>query len=439
MQTKTISERELVIRSMEELCRKTGFADPKDMVQRNLEFVADSIESKTGVLISLSTIKRLINGEFSRLPQIATLNAIAVFLGYANWQDYKINKTSEPQPQPIISNANNSNQPTPGGRLQTRKASYKKYLFAGALAVIAIMGLLAILKFQKPGPRNIEKSEFSARKTTSNDLPNTVVFNYNVDNVIADSFFIQQSWDRNRRVRIYKNNYTLTDIYYEPGYHKAKLIANDQVIKTVDVSIPTDRWFFSAKEKIPKAQPKYIQAGTGIHNGSLQLLPQEVLNSQVDMQKENDYAYLYFPSKIEYSSDNFVMKFRIKVNPVTNDYCPSFMVEVFCQNNFMYFTSTPKGCASEITAQFGENLQSGKTNDLSALATDSKAWQEMELTVKNKKVSITMNNKDVFSTTYRESAGLLTGLGFISNGLVEVDFVEMKTVDGKDVYRNDFE
>src|SRR5687768_1679029 len=197
--------------------------------------------------------------------------------------------------------------------------------------ILAVIGLLAILKFQKPGPGDTAKAQFSARKTTSNDIPNTVVFNYNIDNVNADSFFIQQSWDRNRRVRIYKNNYTLTDIYYEPGYHKAKLIANDQIIKTVDVSIPTDRWFFSAKEKTPKSLPKYIQAGTGIHNGSLQLLPQEILNSQIDMQKENAYSHLYFPSKIEYSSDDFVLKFRIKINPVTNDFCPYYMAEVFCQ------------------------------------------------------------------------------------------------------------
>src|SRR5690606_29224337 len=89
-----------------------------------------------------------------------------------------------------------------------------------------------------------ERATFAARKTTDHDLPNTVVFSYNVDDVKADSFFIQQSWDTGRRVRIYPGQYTLTDIYYEPGYHLAKLMANDSVIRTVDVSIPTDRWFF---------------------------------------------------------------------------------------------------------------------------------------------------------------------------------------------------
>ena len=188
---------------------------------------------------------------------------LPVSLGYESWQVYKLNKIRESQA--IISNKHDRHEPTLTNRKQTRKSSYKRYFLLGGLTVFATLGLLAILKFRKPGLGNTASAKFSARKTTSNDLPNTVVFSYNIDDVNADSFFIQQSWDRNRRVRIYKNSYTLTDIYYEPGYHKAKLIANDQIIKTVDVSIPTDRWFFYAKEKAPKSLPKYIQAGTGIH------------------------------------------------------------------------------------------------------------------------------------------------------------------------------
>ena len=437
MEAKTFSERELVKKSMEELCLKSGFPDPKEMVQRDLEYLVDTIESKTGVLISLSTIKRLINGEFSRLPQIATLNSIAIFLGYPNWHEYRLDKTRDTQQ--IIQQIDDRNTQTLTGRFLTKKYPYRRYSVFVALTAIATISLMAILKFQKPGPGDIAKAQFSARKTTSNDIPNTVIFTYDVDNVIADSFFIQQSWDRNRRVQIYKKNYTLTDIYYEPGYHQAKLIANDKIIKTIDVSIPTDRWFFYAKEKIPKSIPKYIHAETGIHNGCLALTPQEIIESQIDIQKQNEYIQVYFPGKIESSSDRFTMKFRIKINPLNNDHCPYFMAEVFCQKNFMFFTSTPKGCASEIITQFGENFRRGKTTDFSALATDPKAWHEIELTVKEKNVTIRINNKEVLSSTYHESAGLITGLGFISNGLAEIDFVELKSLDGRNLYLNDFE
>ncbi len=120
----------------------------------------------------------------------------------------------------------------------------------------------------RPQPMDLKKAQFSMNKTTRNDLPNTVVFNYNIDDVNADSFFIQQSWDKDRRVRIDKKNHTLTDIYYEPGYHVAKLIANDSVIRTIDVSIPTDKWFYYARERKPASIPEYVSCA-GFKQGAV--------------------------------------------------------------------------------------------------------------------------------------------------------------------------
>jgi hypothetical protein len=437
VETRILAERELVKICMAELCKKAGFADCHNLVQRDLEFVCDSIESKTGVLISLSTIKRLLNGQFSRQPQIATLNAISMFLGYQNWQDFRQNKNMETSIPLNGTNGTDSKINIPQASKHNRAFSYPRYLVPVAILIFMTLGFYVLLKPRKPAPGNFEKAQFTVNKTTRNDLPNTVVFTYNIDDVNADSFFIQQSWDRNRRVRIYKKSYTLTDIYYEPGYHNAKLIANDQIIKTLPVSIPTDRWFFYAKEKVPRSIPKYI-ASAGIKNGSLHLDKDEVINSGVDIQKEHNYIHVFFPSAFESSSDNYILKAKIRVHPLNNDFCPYFMCEVFCQKNFMYFMSGPKGCASELSAQYGERVVSGKTNDLSALGTDVKEWQDVEVNVKNRNVTVTINNKEVFSSQYKEPGGLITGLGFISNGLCEVDFVSLITQDGKNIYSNDF-
>ena len=446
MQTKT-TERELVTICMTELCKKAGFPDTDRLVQRDLQFLCDSIESQTGVLISLSTIRRLLNGGFSRLPQIATLDAIAKFSGYPNWQGFK-NKTLDtlavrpsdtdhnPRARPQI---NDERTPRPGITHPIRRPVFTtaRFLLPGAFLLLAALGLLAIRKAGKPRLSNASAAQFSAIKVTSNDLPNTVVFRYDVENVTADSFFIQQSWDRNRRVRIDKHNHTLTDIYYEPGYHVAKLIAGDQIIKTIDVSIPTDRWVFYAKET-HSSRPAYISS-KGISNGSLQLTKEDLLNSQVDIQKAHLYLQVWYPSKIEALSDNFILKFRVRVNKLNNDLCPWFIGEVFGQRNFMYFTSSLKGCTSELKAQYGEKLFNGKTYDFSALGADVRTWQNVELTIRNKAVSIDINGAKAFSTTYDQSCGLITGLGFISNGLAEIDSVNLATLDGKTIYRNNFD
>jgi hypothetical protein len=110
------------------------------------------------------------------------------------------------------------------------------------------------------------------------------------------------------------------------------------------------------------------------------------------------------------------------------------MAEVFCQRNFMYFKSTLHGCISELGAQFGENYLSGKTNDFSALGTEVHSWNNVELVVKNRNVGIRLNNTEVFSTNYDQPCGLITGLGFISNGLCEVDSVDLRTIDGNNIY-----
>ena len=60
------------------------------------------------------------------------------------------------------------------------------------------------------------------------------------------------------------------------------------------------------------------------------------------------------------------------------------------------------------------------------------------MTVKNKHAIIKINGKEVFSTTYLEPTKMIAGLAFISNGLCEIDNVELVRLDGKVVYKNEF-
>jgi len=427
-QSKEHSDQLLVSICMNELCKKAGLANSTNLVQRDLVFLSERIESETGVPISLSTIKRLMNGQFSRLPQIATLDAIAAAAGYQTWQHFKTSKNGEVSGSPVAKEERSG-----ALRALVVAGTNIRIILAGALILFALIYLGLRTADRKPGPDMVNKATFSAAKVTGNDLPNTVVFSYNVDSVEADSFFIQQSWDKNRRVRVFKHNHTLTDIYYEPGYHVARLIANDKVIKTVDVSIPTDRWVFYAKEGIAKGQPHYIHAND-VKSRSFKLTKEDLEKSGIDVQKENIFINAFFPSHLESSSDNFVLRFRIKVDALKNEPCPYLLVEVFSQRPALYFMTMPGGCTSELMTQFGEKEINGKTNDLSAFGNDPANWQDLEFKVVNKNVTISINGKKVFTTNYKNSCGLITGIGFMSNGLCEVDSLHMNTIDGREIY-----
>lgn len=72
--------------------------------QRDLEWLADSIEEASGIKLSLSTLKRLWKKDHEQMPHPSTLDALVSILGYKSWQDFKLKETgpspiSVPEPQ----------------------------------------------------------------------------------------------------------------------------------------------------------------------------------------------------------------------------------------------------------------------------------------------------------------------------------------------------
>ena len=78
----------------------------------------------------------------------------------------------------------------------------RHWLALGAGLCLLALASLALMRIRGHAIAGADRATFSAAKVTGNDLPNTVVFTYDVTAVTADSFFIQQSWDRTRRVRV---------------------------------------------------------------------------------------------------------------------------------------------------------------------------------------------------------------------------------------------
>lgn len=427
-----MNERALVKDAISEIFRKSGYGNSAQMTQRDFDYVADEIEKKSGILISGTTIKRLALGDFSRLPQVATLNAIANYFDYETWQDFKTSKSQ-------ATAAGEVEMPPPHKKDTPDLKSSKSKTFLFAVSIVILLAIPA-LYFFKPGQSTVSnagEAKFSCQRATANEIPNTVVFNYDIDEVKADSFFIQQSWDINRRVRIYKKKHTLTDIYYEPGYHIAKLIANDSIIKTIDIHIPTDRWFFYAIDNVVNYTPEYIKPDKYIHNGILGLSKQQVQESNIDISKDKLYHYTYFPSEMKVKSDNFRLRTRIRMNEVKNNLCPYISLELFCQGKFIVMKTTKKGCAHKALLILDQEIK-GTEWDLTSLTFDLSQWADVEISVTNNITRININNKEVFSAPCFDGAKFISGLAFISNGLCEVDKVELTGLDRTIVYKNDF-
>lgn len=206
----TLSDRDLVQLCVKELYAKMGYPENAKISQGDLEHICYLIEERTKIIISLSTIRRIISGKFERLPQLSTLDALTMFIGYAGWHNFKTKKNAENvgRPAAVI-------QPVP--TTPRRKTAFIRYSLllcgTGLLVVLAIF-----MSLPRHDKKNIEAT-FSVKKVVSDDAPSNVIFNYNIDQLEGDSFFIQLSWNPKQRIAIRKNNYTRTETYYVPGYH----------------------------------------------------------------------------------------------------------------------------------------------------------------------------------------------------------------------------
>jgi hypothetical protein len=277
---------------------------------------------------------------------------------------------------------------------------------------------------------------FSARKAVALGVPNSVVFHYNIDHVAADSFFIQQSWDPSRRVSIRKKTYTQTDIYYEPGYHRAKLIADGRIMKEIPVSIPADGWMAYSRPPAGKL-PQYIESPiTG--DGRLGVNPADLPASSIDPQADQYYFFSFFPPAPAGNGDGFTLKARLRLRTPKPEPCPKMMVCVYCENGMYYFKNTIPGCISEIDALLGDAYLSGKKHDLSGLGVDVTNWYEVEMRVHGKRVTLRVDGKPVLEAPYTKPAGPIKGLSFVSTGLSEADEVMLLDAAGKTIYREDF-
>ena len=223
----------------------SGLDKKQQWVQKDFEFLIFFIHEKTGVHLSLSTVKRIWRNEFQRLPHVSTLNTLANLAYNKDWLSLKKEWLEKEHQQPVQN---------------TRRTSTLKHRFiygAGVLFLVCIVGFLISIGLSNKtaiSPEDLEQVTFSYQKSVEGVVPNTVVFHYNIESVEADSFFLQQSWDRSRRVQIFKGATKRTDIYYVPGFFIARLIANDQVIKEAPIHITYEDWFMAARQPMSTIQ-----------------------------------------------------------------------------------------------------------------------------------------------------------------------------------------
>ena len=401
--------------------------DNATLRQRDLEYLADSIEEKSGIKLSLSTLKRLWKKDYDQTPHPSTLQALVSLLGYKDWQEFKLQKAPVPAP------------------LQIRQRKKYNFFFSrwmAAPAVAALIVLFWMIAF-RPGngkTKPVVKGAvtFTGSKTVSQGVPSTIVFNYDVSNVVADSFFFQQSWNEMEKVKIDPKEHYYSNIYYYPGFHRAKLIANDSVIKRFRVHITTDGWLPLIRRSFADSMPVYIKKSHPVINGALHITRKDLGSSNVNMDKDFILSYFNVREFENTYSDNFSLDTRVACDSSNAMPCPVFELTIICEEHIFYVDMTGKGCERNIGIKMGEVYHDGINNDLSSFGRDLYKWQHLQIQVAHKRAIIYLDEQPVHTITFKNDFGKVVGLTFNFSGTGAVDYVKLKNGENKLVYEDDF-
>lgn len=214
--------------------------------QKDFEFLSFFIEEKTGCRLSVSTLKRIWSNEHQRLPHISTLDALSSTAFGKNWRSLKsasLSNTAKLEFNPFK------------GVLVNQEKRFRQVGVGLLLLIPTILILLGgVQAFKKSynSKKEILDVAFGHKMSLKNQLPNTVVFTYDIEALEADRFFLQQSWDSSRKVEIFQGTHERTDIYYVPGYFTAKLFANDKIVKEMPVHVVYEDWFIAARQPMSR-------------------------------------------------------------------------------------------------------------------------------------------------------------------------------------------
>lgn len=387
---------------------------------RNYEFteLSDKILDTTGVNLSGTTLKRIFGKlKYESLPSTVTLNALAAFLGYESWMDFKskhsLTKPEEPEVTTIVKK-----------RIIFRGKVWP--IAAAATAVIAVLAF-TFLSGKSPSPLINEKEIVFTSKPLAEGLPNSVVFNVDLKGNTPGKVIIQQSWDTSRKVALRPGQKEATGIYYIPGYFRAKLILDGRIVKEHDLFIKADKWMATIDHQ---PIPTYLKKEDLLLKEKMEI-SENVLNEIKTITKPTWLTYHLVKPFGNLQSDNFSLESSIKNTFAEGPaVCKMARIFVLCSKGAFIVPVTIPGCIGELNVKINDVLLQGKSNDLSSFSADLSEWTPIKLEVKNRTMKIFLNDKLIRQETYNEDAGEVVGLRFSFLGAGAVKNIKLWDGDG---------
>lgn len=416
----------MIRRCLTQIEEALGWGNGSDWSTRDFEALGQRIMEKTQVQLSVITLKRIWGRiRYDHRPTATTLNTLAQFLGFENWGAYKQDQLRENDTAALSGPKGNK--------------AWKRVVFVPLFVLfLVLMGFLLNSSASSPeDSRTIDPAqvEFSSKKTVDTGVPNSVVFFYNASAAKSgDSVFVQQSWDKTLSRQVDSRGSYHTSIYYYPGFYRAKLRINDQVVKEHDLLIGSDGWLPLIDRK---PVPFYLESIEVKNDGYMGLPLAKFQDLNIPLQPETPWTGYYNVGLFdEVYSHDLIFETALK-----NEYaagtavCQHSEIHLLFEGASMVIPLSVPGCISEL------NLGSidGKKADLSVLGVDFSDWVSVKFEVLESAVKISINQDKVINLRAAVEPVRLVGLAYRFQGTGSVNFIRITRHNGDVVYEENFD
>lgn len=390
-------------------------------------YLSAQLKKETKVYISENTLKRI----FGKLttseeytPQKATRDALALYIGYRDWEEFfkveHINRKaylqSQPQEQESVHTATDTAPESP--------SKTKKYIYLLSVALILLVAFF-IYTFQRNDtvPKvqliNLHPIGYS---------PHSAMFKLKNNGAEAiDLTDFRMDFD-NWRSRHRKWHDSIITFYYEkPGVYYPKLYYKNQVIDTQRVVLNSTGWEVTCKMDHDTTRLYPIaQGGTELFTAPTISL-RDVHRAGVDTMR-TFFTHFSHVQPFDQSADHLTIEAFVKTSPIRPGVrCSQVDLQLYGEEGTHFFVLIKPECISWADYKFSENYKAGRNQNLENFGHDLREGKKIRLTIVNKKVTIYVDDKPIFSTVYEKPIGQLLGIDFMFSGVGEVKDVKLSS------------
>jgi hypothetical protein len=401
---------------LQQIERQLGWGPAEQWHNTAFNDLSEDIHQQVGILLSPTTLKRVWGRvRYQSQPSITTLNALAQFAGFENWRAFK-NEYQVQQKRESI-------QPK-----RKSLSSRGIVLTSAAFMTIVFISIYSMIGSEPATrePNDYSQAVFSSKPVTEG-LPNSVIFDFDLTGITADSFSIQQYWDPTKTIKIKPGQQQATGLYYWPGYFRAKLRADGAIVKEHDLFIKSNGWIATLDYE---PVPKYIE---GVQASAPYLsLPESVLEEIQNRTEMLTSSYHFVDELGAISADGFSLETRIR--NIYHDkwaVCQKTRIILLGTKGAMVIPFSIPGCVSDIGLMLNDIYLDGKQHDLSAFGIDLSEFRDIRIEVQDMQARISVDEQAVYEGSYHEQVGRLVGIRYRFLGAGEVAHLHIMDDKGK--------